>query len=129
MILKRNSAVDFEVDIWREILIEAKKKFSNFENFLKLIQYFQNIAEDKAVDLYVLERAIASTHMHSQSLLDEFYKAYDEVKNLTQWDLLKLRRKLRSTRSSRKRSWRNSRESDFAVENAIWSDEFSPFKK
>ncbi|PAV89584.1 hypothetical protein WR25_18089 [Diploscapter pachys] len=39
----------------------------------------KNIAEDKAVDLYVLERAIASTHMHSQSLLDEFYKAYEEV--------------------------------------------------
>ena len=104
MILKRNSALLFLKLIFEEKFSLKLERSSNLKASLKLIQYFQNIAEDKAVDLYVLERAIASTHMHSQSLLDEFYKAYDEVKNFNQRDLLKLRRKFRSTRSSRKRS-------------------------
>ncbi|MCO5555853.1 hypothetical protein L7F22_009398 [Adiantum nelumboides] len=36
-------------------------------------------AEDKAVDLYVLQRAFASTHPHSEHLFDEILKAYQNI--------------------------------------------------
>jgi len=37
------------------------------------------VAEDKAVDLYVLERAFASTHPASEHLFAEVLKSYAEV--------------------------------------------------
>ncbi|PWN36107.1 kinase-like protein [Meira miltonrushii] len=36
-------------------------------------------AEDKAVDLYVLQRAFASTHPDSEHLFDEILKAYQDI--------------------------------------------------
>lgn len=38
--------------------------------------YLQPLPEDKAVDLYVLERAFVSTHPHSQALVDLCLEAY-----------------------------------------------------
>ena len=38
--------------------------------------YLQPLPEDKAVDLYVLERAFVSTHPHSQTLVDLVLEAY-----------------------------------------------------
>lgn len=36
-------------------------------------------AEDKAVDLYVLERAFSSTHPHSERLFEEILHTYQTV--------------------------------------------------
>lgn len=36
----------------------------------------QPLPEDKAVDLYVMERAFNSTHVQSQVLVDEVLRAY-----------------------------------------------------
>lgn len=38
----------------------------------------QNVEEDKAVDLYVLERAFAATHPSAESLFQEVLRAYGE---------------------------------------------------
>jgi TP53 regulating kinase-like protein len=40
------------------------------------LSYNSGLAEDKAVDLYVLERAFASTHPDSQSLFSAVLQSY-----------------------------------------------------
>ncbi|KAJ3026688.1 UNVERIFIED_CONTAM: TP53 regulating kinase [Siphonaria sp. JEL0065] len=40
------------------------------------LSFVSNLTEDKAVDLYVLERALASTHPESHILLDAILAAY-----------------------------------------------------
>ncbi len=40
--------------------------------------FLQPLPEDKAVDLYVLERAFISTHPHSRGLVDEVMAGYQE---------------------------------------------------
>ncbi|KAJ3087307.1 TP53 regulating kinase, partial [Physocladia obscura] len=40
------------------------------------LSFVSSLAEDKAVDLYVLERALASTHPQSHVLLEEILKSY-----------------------------------------------------
>ena len=43
------------------------------------LSYVTNLPEDKAVDLYVLERAFLSTHPDSEAIFEEVLKAYSEV--------------------------------------------------
>lgn len=45
------------------------------------LSYTSTVVEDKAVDLYVLERAFLSTHAHSQALFDLIIRAYKVGKN------------------------------------------------
>ncbi|KYQ89245.1 hypothetical protein DLAC_09899 [Tieghemostelium lacteum] len=46
------------------------------------LSYTSTLAEDKAVDLYVLERAFISTHPNSESLFNEILQSYkDSSKN------------------------------------------------
>ena len=40
------------------------------------LSYFKDSAEDRAVDLYVLERAFKSTHPHLQDLFNSLLVAY-----------------------------------------------------
>jgi tRNA A-37 threonylcarbamoyl transferase component Bud32 len=42
------------------------------------LSYNSGLAEDKAVDLYVLERAFASTHPDSQSLFSTVLESYTQ---------------------------------------------------
>lgn len=42
------------------------------------LAYTSALVEDKAVDLYVLERAFASTHPDSQPLFESVLKAYEQ---------------------------------------------------
>jgi tRNA A-37 threonylcarbamoyl transferase component Bud32 len=42
------------------------------------LAYQSSLAEDKAVDLYVLERAFSSTHPDSEPLFTLVLKAYEE---------------------------------------------------
>lgn len=42
------------------------------------LAYTSSLVEDKAVDLYVLERAFASTHPDSQPLFASVLKAYEQ---------------------------------------------------
>eukprot|EP00126_Sphaerothecum_destruens_P010737 Sdes_comp20798_c0_seq7m17087 len=51
----------------------------NSENIILIdfgLSYVSSLAEDKAVDLYVLERAFASTHPKSENLFAHVLKAY-----------------------------------------------------
>ncbi|KAJ3301778.1 TP53 regulating kinase [Blyttiomyces sp. JEL0837] len=43
------------------------------------LSYVSNLLEDKAVDLYVLERALLSTHANSEQLFEHIMKGYQEV--------------------------------------------------
>jgi TP53 regulating kinase-like protein len=40
------------------------------------LSYIENVAEDKGVDLYVLERAFLSTHPNTEKLFDHLLKSY-----------------------------------------------------
>ena len=42
------------------------------------LAYHSTLVEDKAVDLYVLERAFASTHPQSEPLFASVLKAYEK---------------------------------------------------
>lgn len=51
---------------------------------------YSALVEDKAVDLYVLERALISTHplyseLYNEWLLEGYYNAYSAAKKNTQW--------------------------------------------
>ena len=48
------------------------------------LAYISTLVEDKAVDLYVLERAFSSTHPASESLFASILKAY-EIETGKEW--------------------------------------------
>lgn len=54
------------------------------------LSYVSNLVEDRAVDLYVLERAFSSTHPESEPLFASVLQAY-EVKMGKEWMLIKRR--------------------------------------
>jgi TP53 regulating kinase-like protein len=43
------------------------------------LAYHSQLAEDKAVDLYVLERALSSTHPNSESFFQLIMRAYEQT--------------------------------------------------
>jgi tRNA A-37 threonylcarbamoyl transferase component Bud32 len=49
------------------------------------------MVEDKAVDLYVLERAFSSTHPDSEPLFARVLKAYADTLDPREWRLIKKR--------------------------------------
>ncbi|KAK0471369.1 kinase-like domain-containing protein [Armillaria novae-zelandiae] len=54
------------------------------------LAYHSNLTEDKAVDLYVLERAFSSTHPESEPLFTSVLQAY-EVRMGKEWSAVKRR--------------------------------------
>lgn len=52
------------------------------------LSYLSNLTEDKAVDLYVLERAFSSTHPDSAPLFERVLSAY-EAQVGKEWAALK----------------------------------------
>lgn len=97
------------------VLVEIKENENNVKNELldvALIDFglssYSALAEDKAVDLYVLERALISTHplyaqLYNEWLLEGYHSAYSKVKKNQQW--IEVERRLASVRMrGRKRS-------------------------
>jgi len=54
------------------------------------LSYTSSLAEDKAVDLYVLERAFLSTHPNSESLFNSVLEAYKATSKKSQQVFVKL---------------------------------------
>ncbi|CAI2164183.1 5996_t:CDS:10 [Funneliformis geosporum] len=54
------------------------------------LSYISSLPEDKAVDLYVLERAFLSTHPNSEEMFTEILDNYQKTYNASQWVLSKL---------------------------------------
>lgn len=55
------------------------------------LSYVSNLVEDKAVDLYVLERAFSSTHPDSEPLFAKVLEAYEHTVGAKEWTALKRR--------------------------------------
>jgi tRNA A-37 threonylcarbamoyl transferase component Bud32 len=49
------------------------------------LSYHSTLPEDKAVDLYVLERAFASTHPDSTTLFARVLEAYERRSSAADW--------------------------------------------
>lgn len=49
------------------------------------LSFTSTLAEDKAVDLYVLERAFSSTHPGSEGLFEEVMVAYEKKMGKKAW--------------------------------------------
>jgi TP53 regulating kinase-like protein len=55
------------------------------------LSYFRDSAEDRAVDLYVLERAFKSTHPHLEDKFDELLIAYGNEAALKKLEVVRQR--------------------------------------
>ncbi|KAL9643614.1 hypothetical protein ABK040_007096 [Willaertia magna] len=53
------------------------------------LSFITTLDEDKAVDLYVLERALLSTHPNSEQLFTELLKGYQQVDNVQSKTVIK----------------------------------------
>ncbi|XP_071085496.1 EKC/KEOPS complex subunit Tp53rkb-like [Haliotis cracherodii] len=53
------------------------------------LSHFENLAEDKGVDLYVLERALLSTHPGTEDLFDTVLKYYSQTNKKEAVDVMK----------------------------------------
>jgi TP53 regulating kinase-like protein len=55
------------------------------------LSYFKDSAEDRAVDLYVLERAFKSTHPHLEDKFDDLLIAYGNEAALKKLEIVRQR--------------------------------------
>lgn len=55
------------------------------------LSYISTLVEDKAVDLYVLERAFSSTHPDSEPMFAAVLGSYEETLGKKEWDKVKRR--------------------------------------
>ncbi|KAG0682295.1 serine/threonine-protein kinase bud32 [Pichia californica] len=99
-------------DLTSSNIVLTKDSDDSLELELALIDFglssYSGLAEDKAVDLYVLERALLSTHsLHAEKygewLLDGYHSTYSKTKKSQQWIEVERRLKLVRMRG-RKRS-------------------------
>ena len=83
------------------------------------LSYNSGLAEDKAVDLYVLERAFASTHPDSQSLFSIILQNYAQCSGKAAGTVLKRLDEgvFEDTLLSR---GSETSQSDYGVENGVW---------
>ncbi|TEB17868.1 hypothetical protein FA13DRAFT_1804218 [Coprinellus micaceus] len=55
------------------------------------LSFVSTLVEDKAVDLYVLERAFASTHPDSEPMFASVLQAYERALTAREWKAVKNR--------------------------------------
>ena len=94
------------------------------------LSYISTLIEDKAVDLYVLERALASTHPESEAkskesrYIEKILSAYRSKVGQLEWD--KISRRLTDGKSCRKTQWQSSadktgaNQSGSEAEKEVW---------
>ncbi|EIN04107.1 hypothetical protein PUNSTDRAFT_138838 [Punctularia strigosozonata HHB-11173 SS5] len=70
------------------------------------LSYISSLVEDKAVDLYVLERAFASTHPDSSSMFEGVLNAYETCVGPKAWKIVKGRLDEGQARHPYRDSWR-----------------------